>query len=115
MKTSTKPCVNEPTPQPDPAIQETLGKKNSGNNEPLNHPFEVTLTSPMPTLTHANHLNQETSGITSEAGSTIQIQLAFLKENGTISIMCNDKTLSDAIVLGCGRKSTGKNKSSINV
>lgn len=100
MKTSTKPCVNEPTPQPDPAIQETLGKKDSGNNEPLNHPFEVTLTSPMPTLTHANHLNQETSGITSEAGSTIQIQLAFLKENGTISIMCNDKTLSDAIVLG---------------
>lgn len=75
----------------------------------------MTLTSTLPPLTHANHLNQETSGITSETGSTIQIQLALPKENGTISIMCNDKTLSDAIVLGWGRTSTGKNKSSINV
>ena len=47
--------------------------------------------------------------------STNQPQLTFPKKNDTISIMHDDRTWSNAKVLGWGGKSTGKHKNCINV
>ena len=59
--------------------------KKSDDNETLNHPSEMKLTSPLPPVIHANNLNQE-KNIKSEPASTNQTQLAFPKKNDTISI-----------------------------
>ena len=112
MKESPVPCVNEPTTQPEPTIQETLGKKIKKNSD-HNEPSEVALTPTLPLVIYANQLNQETSDITSEPTSTNQTQLAFPMKNDTISIIGN-KT-SDAIVLGRGKKFLSVYKKQLNM
>ena len=119
---STEPCVNESPAQTKSTVQETLGKVNSNkndNNESLSHPSEVTLTTPPPppppSVIHIDNSTQETTNIPLEPVSTNQPQLTFPEKNDTISIMCDDKTWSNAKVLGWGGKSTGKHKNCINV
>ena len=64
---------------------------------------------------NVNNLNQETAYFKQQPASTNQTQLGFPKKNDTISIMCNDKTWFDAVVLGWGGKITSKNKNWANV
>ena len=119
---STEPCIDESTAQTKSTIQETLGKANSNksdNHEPLSHLSEATLIAPPPppppSIIHIDNSNQETTNIPLEPVSTNQPQLTFSKKNDTISIICDDKTWSNAKVLGRGGKSTGKHKNCINV
>ena len=119
---STEPCVNESPAQTKSTIQEILGKVNlnkNDNNELLSHPSELTLTTPPPpppqSIIHINNSTQETTNIPLEPVSTNQPQLTFPKKNDTISIMCDDKTWSNAKVLRRGGKSKDKHKNCINV